>query len=88
MEARKVWECRFSPDLFAECCSSVERLTNGHTVLVFGMDSAQDVCCRTFTLVEMDQTGNTVSVIEISSPGMAIQYRAKAISSIGGEFTR
>ena len=88
MEATKVWEYRFSPDLYAECCSSVERLANGNTVLVFGIDAAQDICCRTFTLVEADQAGNTVSVIEISSPGKAIQYRAKAISSIDGEFTK
>jgi hypothetical protein len=88
MEATKVWEYRFSPDLYAECCSSVERLANGNTVLVFGIDAAQDICCRTFTLVEADQAGNTVSVIEISSPGKAIQYRAKAISSIEGEFTK
>jgi hypothetical protein len=88
MEARKVWEYRFSPDLFAGCCSSVERLTNGNTVLVFGATSVQDTCCRTFTLVEADGAGDTVAVIEVSSPGKEIQYRAKVISSINGELTK
>jgi hypothetical protein len=85
MEARKVWEYRFSPDLFADCCSSAERLDNGNTVLVFGSDAANDLCCRTFTLVEADPQGNAVSVIEMTSPGKQIQYRARPIDSINGE---
>jgi hypothetical protein len=85
MEARKVWEYRHGPDLFAHCCSSVERLENGNTVLVFGADHTEDPCCRTFTLVEADGEGNPVSIMEISSPDLSIVYRVYPIESIGGE---
>jgi hypothetical protein len=85
MEARKVWEYRHTPDLFAECCSSVERLANGNTVLVFGRDHTAGECCQTFALVEADEAGNAVSVMEISSPFLAIIYRAYPLESINGE---
>jgi hypothetical protein len=87
MEARKVWEYRHSPDLFAECCSSVERLANGNTVMVFGREHTAGDCCQTFTLVEADQEGNPVSVIKIRSPFLYIIYRAYPLDSINGEFT-
>lgn len=80
MEARKVWEYRHSPDRYAGCCSSVERLENGNSVLVFGNDAD-----AVFTLVEADAEGEAVSAIEISSPGKGIQYRAYALDSINGE---
>ena len=70
----KVWEYRHSPDLFADCCSNVERLDNGHSLLVFGMDSA-DVCCRTFTIVEVDQIGDIIWRVDHTSPGKFSQYR-------------
>lgn len=85
MEARKVWEYRRNPDLFANCCSSVERLSNGNTVLVFGSDHTVDVCCRTITLVEADDEGQPVSVIEIAAPNLSIVYRVYPIESIAGE---
>jgi hypothetical protein len=85
MEASKVWEYRYTPDRYAGCCSSVQRLENGHTVLVFGSDTQHEECCRVFTLVEADAEGDTVSAIEISSPGKRIQYRAYALHSINGE---
>jgi hypothetical protein len=86
MEARKVWEYRHSPDLYADCCSSAERLPNGNTVLVFGSDHTVDVCCRTFTLIEADSEGNPLSVREIASPGLTIVYRVYPLDSINGEF--
>jgi hypothetical protein len=81
MEARKVWEYRSTPDLYASCCSSVQRLENGNTVMVFGRNVASGV----FTLVEADANGDTVSAVEISSPGKTIQYRAYALDTINGE---
>jgi hypothetical protein len=79
LEARKVWEYRYTPDLYALCCSWVQRLENGNTVLVFGRDP------RANTLVEADPSGSTVSAIEIASPGKAVQYRAYALDTINGE---
>jgi hypothetical protein len=86
--ARKVWEYRYTPDRYATCCSSVQRLENGNTVLVFGSDSTREVCCRVFTLAEADAEGETVSAIEITSPGKRIQYRAYALDSMNGEFLK
>jgi hypothetical protein len=88
MEARKVWEYRHEPDLAAQCCSSTQRLANGNTLVDFGINPGDDICCRTFTLVEVDSAGNAVSVIEASSPGIAAQYRAYALDSINGEFIK
>jgi hypothetical protein len=86
-EARKVWEYRHSPDLLADFVSNAQRLPNGNTLVVFGVDpKTPDICCRTFTLVEADREGNPVSVIEISSPGQKLLYRAYPLDSINGEY--
>lgn len=85
MEARKVWEYRPEPDLFALCCSNVTRLDNGNTVVMFGANFQEDDCCRTFTLVEADEAGDAVGMIEISAPGKSIQYRAYPVEGIYGE---
>jgi len=83
MEARKVWEYRYEPDLYASCCSSVTRLPNGNTVLVFGRDDINDPQIN--TLIEADPDGNTVAATTILSPGKTIQYRAYPLDSINGE---
>ena len=85
MTATKVWEYRHTPDLYAQCCSNVTRLANGNTAVIFGSNFQVDQCCRTFTLVEADSDGNAVSVIEISSPGKGIQYRAYPVDTLSGE---
>lgn len=79
-----MWEYRATPDLYAPCCSSAERLENGNTVIAFG-GGAGNICCRVFTLVEADPQGSSVAAIEITSPGKGIQYRAYALDSINGE---
>ena len=85
MSARKVWQYRHEPDLFAACCSNVTRLGNGNTVLVFGADFAREDCCRVFTLIEADPSGEKVFEIQMRSPLMPTQYRVYPISSINGE---
>ena len=52
MTARKVWEYRHDPDIFAGCCSSVTRLENGNTLMVFGTNT-DPICCKPFTIVEV-----------------------------------
>ena len=83
MEARKVWEYRHTPDLFAGAVCSAYRLDNGNTLVDFGFDDVNDP--RIFTLVEADPEGNAVAVINISSSGKTIQYRAIPLDSINGE---
>jgi hypothetical protein len=85
MSARKVWQYRHEPDLFAACCSNVTRLGNGNTVLVFGADFAREDCCRVFTLIEADPSGEKVFEIQMRSLQMPLQYRVYPISSINGE---
>ncbi len=85
MEARKVWEYRHDPDLYAGCCSNAFRMENGNTLIVFGQDDEHDPPVH--TLVEVDPDGNLVAEIQISSEGKGIQYRAYPIASIDGETT-
>jgi hypothetical protein len=86
MEARKVWEYRHDPELFANCCSNVTRLDNRNTFMIFGSDEVNDP--PVFTLVESDPDGNTVAVTEMFSPGKRVQYRAYPLSTINGESNR
>ena len=88
MTATKVWEYRHDPDLFALCCSSVTRLDNGNTVIVFGSDFTSAACCRVFTLVEADAQGNTLWEVQLRAPGSPAQYRVYPILSIDGETPR
>jgi hypothetical protein len=84
MEATKVWECRYTPDLFCSAVGSAIRLSNGDTVVDFGVDPvAEDP--PIFRVVEADPDGNPVAITTISSPGKDIQYRAFPIVSINGE---
>ena len=85
MTATKAWEYRPDPDLMSLCCSSVSRLDNGNTVIVFGGDFARGACCRVFTLAEADPQGNTVWKAQMSQPGQAVQYRVYPVDSIMGE---
>lgn len=85
MTATKVWEYRHTPDLFAECCSSVDRLDNGNTLVVFMERLDSDPCCRRFTIVEADPSGHAVWTAEISAPGKMIQYRGYPAATILGE---
>jgi hypothetical protein len=89
MTATKVWEYRHTPDLFARIVSSVARLDNGNTVVMFGSMTG-DACCRIATLVEADDqpSANAHTVIEISSPGMPNTYRAHPLQTINGEFEK
>ena len=84
MTARKVWEFRHDPDIYAFCCSSADRLENGNTLMVFGVNHAPE-CCRPFNIVEADPEGNVVWEVEHFSPGKIAQYRVYPSDSIMGE---
>lgn len=86
MTAVKVWEYRHVPDLYADCCSSVDRLPNGNTIIDFGFNSiVTGACCRVLTIVEANSAGQTVAEMKISGPGKQIQYRVHPINSLLGE---
>lgn len=85
MTVRKAWEYVPDPPLFAECCSSVERLENGNTLIVFGANFQGDVCCRRHTIVEAGPDQQTIWKVEIAAPGQEIIYRAYSGDSVLGE---
>ena len=84
MTARKVWEFRYNPDIFADCCSIVHRLDNGNSLLVFGLN-AVNVCCRPFTIIEVNPSGNVVWEVQHLSAGKFSQYRVYPSDSVMGE---
>ena len=84
MAARRVWEYRHRPPLYAACCSSVQRLPGGNTLILFGSSRAER-CCRIFIIVEAAPDGRTVWEVGHRSPGKPNQYRVYAAESISGE---
>ncbi len=83
MQATKVWEYRSNPDLYASAVGSVNRLSNGNTVVDFGYDDVDT--SPVFTLVEANPDGGAVAVTKISSKGKNTQYRTIPIDSLNGE---
>ena len=84
MTARRVWEYWRRPPLYAACCSSVQRLPGGNTLILYGSSSAER-CCRIFIIVEAAPDGSTVWEVGHRSPGKPNQYRVYAAASIAGE---
>ena len=84
MTATKVWEYRHSPDIFSLCCSSVDRLANGNTVVMFGSIPG-DLCCRPYYIVEADAQSEVVWEVEHVSPRKTTQQRVYPSESIMGE---
>ena len=75
--ARKVWEYRHDPDLYAVNRSSAYRLENGNTLLNFVTDPR--------VVVEVAPDGTEVFKANISGPRMQGSFRAYAIESVMGE---
>ena len=84
MTARRIWEFRNRPDIFADCCSIVHRLDNGNSLILFGINAAP-VCCRPFTIIETNQSGEIIWSVDHRSPGKFSQYRIYPSDSIMGE---
>jgi hypothetical protein len=80
MTARKVWEYKQDPPLYARAVSNAIRLPNGHTQVHFGTDSEE-----VLTIVEADENGGEVWKTRISAPGLSYIYRSYPAASIWGE---
>lgn len=86
MTARKVWEYLPEPSIFSPCCANVERLDNGHTLMIFPGDIFDgEPCCRPQMIVEADPAGETTWKVEARAPGLEVVYRVYAADSILGE---
>ena len=75
--ARKVWEYRHEPDLYAVNRSSAYRLENGNTLLNFVTDPR--------VVVEVAPDGTELFKANISGERMQGSFRAYAIDSVMGE---
>ena len=81
--ARAVWEFRHNPPIFAVCCSSVERLPNGNTLVLYGSNYRPDP--RPFKIMEITSEGRVAWEVVHVSPGKQTQYRVYSADSIMGE---
>ena len=84
MTASKVWEFPEQPGIYAQCCSSAQRLENGNTLVLFG-NSPGDLCCRFYVIVEVDPDAVVVWEVVHRSPGKRNQHRIYPGDSIWGE---
>ena len=89
--AVKAWEYRHDPDFYAEFTSSAFRLSNGHTLVNFGVNGDTDKSLLPLIFVEVDGQGQEVFRVETFDSGAAWwdfprRYRATDdITSIMGE---
>jgi len=85
MTARKVWEYRHQPDVYADRLSSVYRLANDDTIVNFGFPRTPD---EPTVLVEARPDGSTAWEATLVSRGARVtQYRAYSLSTLTGEYS-
>ena len=75
--AKKVWEYRPDPDVFARLRSSAFRLSNGNTFINFDTNPR--------SIIEVAPNGTEVWKVEMSGPRLVASYRAYPFTSIFGE---
>ena len=89
--AVKAWEYRHHPDLFAALVSSAFRLSNGHTLVNFGINDQAAPKLAPLVFVEVNRPGEEVFRVETFSSDagellLPQRYRAAAgLTSINGE---
>tara|TARA_A100001037_G_scaffold306767_1_gene355199 strand:- start:2260 stop:3822 length:1563 start_codon:yes stop_codon:yes gene_type:complete len=90
MIATNVWEFPDGPQpvelgIFSPCCSSVERLKSGNTLVMFGSGLSTYGCCGPFIIAEVDNTGLVVWEGLHKSLNKRNQYRIYSAESIFNE---
>ena len=81
--ASAVWQFRHNPQIFSVCCSSVERLPNGNTLVLYGSSFLPDP--RPFKIMEITPDERVAWEVVHVSPGKQTQYRVYSADSIMGE---
>ncbi len=71
MTAEKVWEFRHDPDIFTPTMGSAQRLSNGNTVIGWGMGAMYGKAA----ISEVDPDGNVVLELKFDKP-LTASYRA------------
>lgn len=77
---RKIWEFVHNPLIFSVCCSSVERLPNGNTLVLFGSNFLPDP--RPFKIMEITADGQVVWEVLHQSREKQNQYRVYSAESV------
>ena len=77
---RKIWEFVHDPIIFSVCCSSVERLPNGNTLVLFGSNFLPDP--RPFKIMEITPEGQVAWDVLHQSREKQNQYRVYSADSI------
>ncbi|MBA2446546.1 MAG: aryl-sulfate sulfotransferase [Chloroflexi bacterium] len=84
MTARKVWEYRHHPDIYADRLSNVGRLPNGNTLVNFGFRA--DGPDEPLVLVEAGPDGTVAWELGLHVPGVrSARYRAYSWPTLAGE---
>jgi hypothetical protein len=82
-EASRIWAWGATPDNYAFAVSSARRLSNGNTLVAFGM---RDQLIGSYGGTEVyEVTAADEPVWHLRVEGVSVQYRAEPIWSIGGE---
>jgi len=83
--ATKVWEYRPAPDIYASLVGSARRLSNGNTVVLFGMLAGQTE--STGPIVAHEVSPNTGAVVWTLAAGGTLNrlYRLTPMRTIAGE---
>ena len=85
MTARKVWEFRHNPDIYADRIGNAVRLPNGNTLVNFGFPVGPS---DPIVLSEVRPDGSVAAEVAMTERGRrTTRYRAMPYWTIGGEQT-
>ena len=83
--ATKVWEYRHSPKIYAELVGSAVRLSNGNTVVLFGMLDGESSSSGPRTTVEVNDAGVVRWRLDFIGDNPTRIYRVTPAASLVGE---
>ncbi len=84
--ATKVWEYRPTPDIYAALVGSARRLSNGNTVVLFGMLAGQSASTGPIVAHEVTAAGTVVWTLTAGGT-LTRLYRLTPMRTIAGEVT-
>ncbi len=84
MSARKVWELRLQPDVYADRVSNVVRLSDGNTFLNFGFRTDDPAAEGTLAEARPDETLHWQQSLKAAGRRTS-RYRAIPVTSLAGE---
>jgi hypothetical protein len=83
--ARKAWEYRPSPDIWATVISSVRRLPNGNTLGTFGTPAGVRGSTGPISVHEVSPSGVLLGSLTIDGPTLTTVFQGDPMNDVGGE---